>query len=231
MTRFMLTVVVLGGVLSACGTLQLDPTPTTKVVAPATTPDAIGTPISAQPVTRLPEATPAGLTPIASASPLARTDCPVGFATYRHAAAALSVCAPGWLEARGGVDATGSPLVNLETPRGSAEPEVFVSVQTTLRATFPDPSQVAMFCSAGLVQSQTSGEEIRVTVAGLSAVGCHVVGEPNAVNGPLEMISLTAPLQGISGTSYLNVLLTWRTQSVGAKALAAAILATVALGP
>ncbi len=195
------------------------------------TPAPLATPPSPPQVSGVTPSAPVTVVPLAAGVAGARTDCPAGFATWRDTLSTVSVCAPSWLDGRTGVDNFGASLINLGTPPGSPSPDVFLSLQITPNGTFQDPTQVVKLCAAGLVPAQTSGEEVHVAVAGLSAVGCHVIGEPQAAAGPLELMSLTAPIPATSPARYLNVLITWRTQSTGAKALVDQVLATVRLGP
>jgi hypothetical protein len=246
----MLAAIVLAGATIACGNPLSTAEETQTAVAGAATPQDTSTPGAANatpgvtttgvpqasatastPLSPPPASTPQALTPITSGA-TARTDCPEGFATFRDLRATFAACAPGWLEGVGFIDDLGGPSINLATPPNSQQPQIFVAIQTTPRGTFPDPSQVATICSVGLVPDQTSGEEIQLTIAGLSAVGCHVIGEPHAVDGPLEEIDVTAVLPGSDGQKmYLNVLATWRTQSGAAKPLIDQILSTISVGP
>jgi hypothetical protein len=220
------SVAVSDATLEVAGPCAKRDTPTPYPKATATpVPPPPGTPSSPPQLA----ASPVAITPVTSGV-AARLDCPADFATYRDTKSTFSVCGPTWLEGRAGIDDVGAPLINLGTPPGSQEPGVFVSVQVTSRGTFPDEAQVAKLCSIGLVPAQSFGEEVHVTVAGLSAVGCHVVGEPHATEGPLEEFSLTALLPNGSPGSYLNVVVTWRTRDTGAKALIDQMLSTIVVG-
>lgn len=243
MLRSRVSILIFGGLLAAvaaaCGNPATAPqqTQTAQAIAAVSatpaggTPAPLATPPSPPQVSGAAPSAPVTVVPLAAGVAGARTDCPAGFATWRDALSTVSVCAPSWLEGRTGVDNFGASLINLGTPPGSPSPDVFLSLQITPNGTFQDPTQVAKLCAAGLVPAQTSGEEVHVAVAGLSALGCHVIGEPQAPAGPLELTSLTAPLPATSPARYLNVLITWRTQSTGAKALVDQVLATVRLGP
>jgi hypothetical protein len=155
-----------------------------------------------------------------------RSDCPAGWHAFIDLTGRLSFCSPAALGAVGSVDDLGGSLTSVEV----ADPYMYLSFGFTPRGNFVREEEVAKRCAVGLVPSQTSGEEVHVGVAGLSAFGCHVVGlAPKG--GTLEETSVTAPVGTGDPQLYLNVLTIWSTGDVAGESLSAAITRSLILMP
>jgi hypothetical protein len=184
-------------------------------------------PSSAAPIpseTPLAPPTPRVLTPVPATS--LRSDCPQGWHAFLDLTASLSFCTPAALGAVASVDNIGGSLTTLEV----SDPYMYLSLALTPRGNFTREEDVARQCAIGIVPSQLSGEEVHVVVAGLDAVGCHVVGR-DPRGGTVEEIDLTAPVQRDGRQLYLNVLAIWLTKEPSAKSLIDQITSTVTLTP
>ncbi len=221
----------------ATTTVTLDATAaasTTVAAAATTTVDATA---AAQPTPPSPpqlfaEATPVDLTPI-TAGAAARTNCPAGFATFRDVTTSLSVCGLDWLHASSDVNNVGAPGMSLSTPDDapSSLPRVSLAARVTPRRKFGPSVTPSTLCNYDAVAAQVSIEEVHLTIAGLSGLGCHAVGEAQSPDGPLELVEFSAalPVLGDGEQRYLNFDLTWRTDSPGARELAYQMIQSIAL--
>jgi hypothetical protein len=247
----MLAAIVLAGATIACGNPLSTAEETQTAVAGVATPGVIQTPgsggatpeatatagLSTGPT--LAAATPAPVTPIASGQVDSRPDCPSGHATFRDVSGKLSVCAPASLRAVTDVDEIGAPglLLTSDDATGVPQanvPQVLVAVRFTSRRLFNPDVPLDQLCAKGSGLSDlVSGAAVSLSIAGRTATGCDSVGETHSIYGPLELLQLTISLAAPDAAvpEFLNLDVSWRTQSQGASELAHQIVQSLRIAP
>jgi hypothetical protein len=149
------------------------------------------------------------------------------------------VCAPANLNAVTDVDEIGAPglLLTSDDPSGVPQPDVpqvLVAMRFTSRRLFNPAVPLDQLCAKGSgVSDPASGAAISPSIAGMAATGCDSVGETHSTYGPLELLQLTIPLSAADATvpRFLNLDVSWRTQSPGASELAHQILDSIKVAP
>ena len=184
-------------------------------------------PISPPPVTTFAPATPAFVTPVAAGSADSRSDCPSQTESFVDVAGVLSLCAPPDIVAVSDVDANGAPGITVGSDlagiKAPGVPRVAVAAAITRTANFATP--LADTCRAAF----PGGVEVDIQIGSLAATGCQALTEENSPDGPLGELHLSAQLPPASDGSarFLDIFVSWRTQSEGAEALARQIASSL----
>ena len=228
--------VLAGALLSACGKPQaaVEGTQTAFMpqgsATPANSELVTGTADAMATATARPEpTTPAAswATPVApviiTPSDGASRGCAPGQAAFLGVTSQLSLCAPPDVSALSDVNANGEPGISISASGSASSLQFAVGTRISKTPAILEP------LNETCAKAFEGGAVATLQVGSLTAAGCQAQTEVNSADGPLMELHLSASLPpAVDGsTRYLNVSVTWRTESAGADTLARAVVASI----